>query len=151
MRFRIFIPVALFLLTLASCSQDLQTGLVVKKGLILDGNQLVPAKPNAGNGTLDVVYNKSTKILTYTVKWNSLSGAPNAMHIHGSATAGFNAAIVQNITGYATAASGTLTGTLLVDGMVIKEIDLLNGGYYFDIHTALNSAGGEIRGQITFE
>ena len=76
---------------------------------------------------------------------------------------GYAAGIVQNIVAtsnsifaqktsgkYTYAKSGTLSGTLLVDGTVIKENDLLNGQYYLNIHTSVYP-GGEIRGQITFQ
>ncbi len=133
-----------------SCNQDdLGVTLYSKKGIILDGSQVVPAKSVAANGTIDYVYNQTTRILTYTIKWNSLSGNPTSMHIHGLGSVGFNAGITQNITGYAAATSGTLTGTLLVDGVAIKEADILAGEYYIDVHTAANT-GGEIRTQIKF-
>ena len=45
---------------------------------------------------------------------------------------------------------GTYTGTLLADGVVVKEDDLLNGVYYINIHTAAYP-NGEIRGQIRFQ
>jgi hypothetical protein len=37
----------------------------------------------------------------------------------------------------------------MVDGVKIKETELLNGLYYFNIHNILHPAG-EIRGQIEF-
>jgi hypothetical protein len=82
------------------------------------------------------------------------------MHIHGQATVGYPAAVVQNIitssggitTPSATRfpATGTFSANLLVDGVVVKENDILNGFYYINIHTAAFPAG-EIRGQIKFQ
>jgi hypothetical protein len=37
-----------------------------------------------------------------------------------------------------------------VDGVAVREEDLLNGMYYINIHTA-TYPGGEIRGQIVFQ
>jgi hypothetical protein len=82
------------------------------------------------------------------------------MHIHGVAPKGFNAGVIYNIitptNGLATPnptlypATGKFSGTVLADGFVIKEQDLLNGLYYLNIHTAAYP-GGEIRGQIVFQ
>ena len=134
----------------ASCKQDLNTTIISKKDVVLDGSQEVPAKSSAANGTMDLAYNRTTRTLTYTVKWNSLTGNPVGMHIHGSAGAGANAAIVQNFSGYPLTQSGTFTGTFFVDGVSVKEEDFLRGGYYLNIHTPLNP-GGEIRGQIILQ
>jgi hypothetical protein len=138
------------IISIASCKQDLNTTIISKKDVVLDGSQEVPAKPSAANGTMDYSYNRSTRTLTYTVRWNSLTGVPVGMHIHGSAGAGYNAPIVQNFSGYPSSQTGTYSGTFFVDGLVVKEDDLLRGGYYLNIHTATNT-GGEIRGQIILQ
>jgi len=139
-----------FIVVFASCEQDLNTTILAKKDVVLDGSQEVPAKPSAANGLMDLSYNRSTRTLTYTVRWNSLTGVPVGMHIHGTAGAGFNAPIVQNFAGYAASQTGTYSGTFFVDGIAVKEDDLLRGAYYLNIHTALNP-GGEIRGQIVLQ
>ncbi len=139
-----------FMIALVSCKQDLGTTIIAKTGVVLEGSQEVPAKPGAGNGTMDLAYNRTTRTLSYTVRWNSLSGNIVGMHIHGSAGVGANASVVQNFSGYPTAQSGTYSGTFFVDGITVKEEDLLRGGYYLNIHTALNP-GGEIRGQIVLQ
>jgi hypothetical protein len=81
------------------------------------------------------------------------------MHIHGLAPVGFSAAVFQNIItssngivtpGAAYGASGKISASLFIDGVTIKEADLLNGFYYMNIHTAANP-GGEIKGQIRFQ
>jgi len=147
-----------FNIVIASCEQELNTTILSNKDVILDGNQVVPAKPSAANGTMDLSYNRSTRILTYTVRWNSLTGVPTAMHIHGPAGVGFAQLInpaaptapywIQNFTSFASSQTGTYNGTLLIDGTAVKEDELLRGGYYLDLHTAANSVSGEIRGQI---
>ncbi len=133
-----------------SCNQDdLGVTIFSKKGIVLDGSQVVPAKSVSANGTIDYAYNQTTRVLTYTIKWNSLTGNPSSMHIHGLGSVGFNAPITQTISGFTAATSGTYTGTLLVDGVAIKESDILSGEYYIDVHTTANT-GGEIRTQIKF-
>jgi hypothetical protein len=152
-----------FVLGMTSCEKNAEkkkTTDYEKKGIALTGAQETPAVPSTALGTLDVFYTKETRILTWSVTWTGLTGPVAAMHIHGLAPTGFAAAVVQNIitasNGLATPnatlypATGKFSGTTLVDGVVIKEADLLNGFYYLNIHTATYS-GGEIRGQIVFQ
>ena len=116
----------------------------------MSGNQEVPAKPGAWNGTIDYSYNKFNHTLTYTIKWNSLSTPIVGAHIHGLAGKGMNAGVVQDFTSaISKAQAGTYSGSLFVDGVVVKEEDLLLGRFYANIHTQTNP-GGEIRGQIEF-
>ena len=124
--------------------------IISKKGLLLEGSQEVPVKNTPASGTMDISYNKTSKILTYTVKWESLTGVPIGAHIHGEAPRGVNAPIKHDFAALIPkTTSGTFTNSVVVDEIAIKEADLLNGQYYINIHTALNP-GGEIRGQIEF-
>ena len=144
------IPALALLAFLFSCNQEIDTTVLTKSGVVLDGSQEVPAKQVAANGTMEYSYNRSTRTLSYTVKWNSLTDSITGFHIHGSASKGFNAPIVQNFSGYSRALSGSYSGTFLVDGIAVKEEDFLRGQYYVNIHTKTNPAG-EIRGQIVFD
>jgi hypothetical protein len=119
----------------------------------------VPAVTAAGLGSMEVFYSKDTRILSYSVSWSGLTGAVTAMHIHGKAPVGFAAGVFQNIItssggiftpGSSYGINGKVSATLLVDGVTIKEEDLLSGQYYMNIHTAANP-GGEIRAQIVFQ
>ena len=129
-----------------------------KTDIVMSGAQETPATPTTALGTMDVFYTKETRILTYTVRWSGLTGSVAAMHIHGLAPTGFLAPVVQTFTTSAivrcptisNTTCGTYTGTLLADGVVVKEDDLLNGVYYINIHTAAYP-NGEIRGQIRFQ
>jgi hypothetical protein len=138
-----------------------------KLGIVMSGAQETPATPSPAIGKMDVFYTKETRILTYTVSWSGLTDSVLLMHIHGLAPKGFAAGVVQNIVTTATgsgatlfpqktsgkftfAKTGTLSGTFFVDGVVVKEADLLNGMYYINIHTN-TYPGGEIRGQIEFQ
>lgn len=117
-----------------------------------------PANTSTAIGSLNVFYSKETRILTYNFSWSGLTGNVTAAHIHGLAPTGYNAAVLQtfNIANivkcptFTTTTCGSYSGTLLVDGVVIKEEDLLNGNYYVNIHTAIYG-GGEIRGQVKFQ
>lgn len=130
-----------------------------KNGIILTGAQVSPATTSTALGTMDVFYTKETRTLNYSVTWSGLTGPVSQMNINGLAPKGFNAAVVHNIIapsnalftpGSAFGATGKVSGTLLADGVVIKELDLLNGMYYINIRTAANP-NGEIRAQIVFQ
>lgn len=163
--------VSLFVLTSCEKNADkkIQTDFA-KSGIVLSGAQEVPAVPSSALGSMDVFYTKETRILSYTVSWSGLSDSVLLMHIHAVAPTGFAAGVLQNIVTtsnsifpqktsgkFTFAKSGKLSGTLFVDGVVVKEADLLNGFYYMNIHTnGVNPnggtySGGEIRGQITFQ
>jgi hypothetical protein len=147
---KLFLPFAaagLFLIS--ACTTDkLGDKILTATNLPMDGLQEVPVKQVSANGSMDVVYNKDTRTLSYTIRWNSLSGTPVGSHIHGTASKGFNAGILQDFTSsLPKVLSGTYSGTALIDGVVLKEEELLLGRYYINIHTPINP-GGEIRGQI---
>lgn len=123
--------------------------IVAKTGLAISGDQEVPAKTTNGSGTMNVSYDKSTKMLTISATWQNLSGDPQAAHIHGPASRGENAGVLLDFHDNVNGAAGNFNRTVSVDGSSLVEADLLAGKYYFNIHTAANPAG-EIRGQIEF-
>ena len=115
----------------------------------MTGAQEVPAVPTVGFGLMNVSYSKVTKVLSYDFTWSGFTGPITAAHIHGLAPTGYNAGVVQGFTGVSATAAGKFSGTLFVDGVRVKEEDLLNGLYYINLHTA-TYPGGEIRGQVHF-
>jgi hypothetical protein len=146
----------------SSCHEDdvyPHQNIFTKTGIPMTGSQNVPANASTATGTIDVTYDRREKTLSYTIKWSGLSGAPTNISIYGLADAGyiappaplgpFTGGVAQSVTGFSTATSGTLTGSLYVDGVVIRETDLLNGKYYIVIKTSAFPAG-QIRGQIDF-
>jgi len=145
-------------ISFVSCERDgewKKTQEYVKSGIPMTGAQENPQTPSSALGTLDVYYAKNSKTLSYKVTWQGLADTITGMHIHGVAPSGYSTAIVQNILTTKNEAvfpfrGGTYSGTLLVDGTVIKEENLLNGMYYLNIHTKVYP-GGEIRGQIKFQ
>jgi hypothetical protein len=165
------------LFVLNSCESDAEMDRTTdfeKKAIVMSTAQEPQGLPvpSTGTGSMDVFYTKDTRTLTYKVSWTGLSDSVVAMHIHGIAPVGFNAGIVQHIISGVGATSGTnggqfsaqlvtngpyrfsktgsITGTMQVDDVVIREQDVLNGMYYMNIHTKTNP-GGEIRGQIKFQ
>ena len=155
-----------FVASMTSCEKNAEKKKVTeyeKKDIPLTGAQETPATPTSALGSMDVAYSKETRTLSYTVRWSGLTDSVMLMHIHGLAPTGFAAPVVQTIVGTANtiflqktsgkftfAKTGTLTGTLLADGVLVKEQDILNGSYYMNIHTA-TYPGGEIRGQVIFQ
>jgi CHRD domain len=153
----------LFVFGMTSCEKNAEkkkTTDYEKKGILLTGAKEVPANASTALGIMDVSYTKETRILTWSVTWSGLTGPVTLMHIHGVAPDGYTASPVLNIIAGSNAlalpnatlypATGKFSGTMLADGVVVKEQDLLNGFYYMNIHTAANT-GGEIRAQIVFQ
>jgi hypothetical protein len=147
-----------FAIGLVSCEKEVEKEKATdytKSEIAMTGAQETPANPSAAQGSLDVFYSKSTKVLNYTFRWSGLADTIVGIHIHGLAPTGYAAGIVQSILATKNEKAfpylgGTYTGTLLVDGYKIKEEDLLNHLYYLNIHTK-TYPGGEIRGQIRFQ
>lgn len=130
--------------TMASTGGDA----IIKKTLPLKSDQEVPANNSSASGTADVTYNKDSKMLTYTIKFNGLTGKATMAHIHGTAPRGTNAGVKHDLsTVLPKETSGSFTDSVKIDASDIKEDSLLNGFYYFNIHTPAHP-GGEIRGQI---
>ena len=125
------------------------SNIVSKNGLPISGDQEKNPVTSNASGTMNVSYDKTTKMLTLGVTWTGLSGDPVGAHIHGPAAKGENAGVVVDFHDNVTTAAGNFNRTITVDGQAIKEDSLLAGYYYFNIHTPANP-GGEIRGQIEF-
>lgn len=149
----LFTTIAASSLIFYSCKKDdnkTNTNVVSKTGVVLSGSQEFPQKTSTASGTMDYSYDKSTKMLSYTVNWSSLTGMPTGSHIHGTAPRGANAGIKHDFfSSLPKTTSGTYKGSVMVDGVAIKQDSLLLGFYYMNLHTPTNP-GGEIRGQIEF-
>jgi hypothetical protein len=98
-----------------------------------------------GTGTITGTYNPNSKLLTYTISWTGLSGAPTAAHFHGPALPGANASPVVTLALNGAGATGTLSGSTTLDAT--QEADLLAGKWYYNLHTVARGPG-EIRGQV---
>lgn len=100
-----------------------------------------PRTNSRGVGTVVATVYPTTLAMTYTVKYQDLTGPATAAHVHGPAAPGANAPVVIA----ATVTPGTITGGATLTPAQLA--DLQAGKYYFNIHTAANP-GGEIRGQM---
>jgi CHRD domain len=108
----------------------------------LDGASEVPPTTSKGTGSLTGTYDTTTKKLTWSVTYSSLTGPAVAAHFHGPAGPGKDAPVeVPSPVGPSPLqGSATLTPS--------QEKDLLDGNVYFNIHTQANPKG-EIRGQVS--
>jgi hypothetical protein len=156
-----FIPIALAAVALAvqADAAIIDFNLVGVAGAgLLPGNE--PGSITGGTGGeigSGIFYDDVANLLTVNVGWGSsqgfsdLSSLANNSHIHGPTAAnngsGFTqtAAVLFNLTRSSNAVTGgTFTNApILLTGA--QEVDLLNGKYYINIHTA-NNGGGEARG-----
>ena len=108
----------------------------------LTGASEVPANDSTGTGTLEASYDTETKMLTWTVTYEGLTGDATAAHFHGPAAPDANAGPVVPIEGdLASPIEGSAT---LTDEQATQ---LQDGMWYFNLHTA-QYPDGEIRGQV---
>lgn len=154
-----------FMLVLSSCDDDADINLPANEvrfeNIALTGDAEVRTPPvtTSGSGTLNVVYNKDTKKISYTVNWTL--GNPDdktvGMHFHGPASTSENAPIVIGIpltstSGGGYGGSGSDSGTGSVSGKTraltqAEEQQFLNGSWYLNIHSTTYPEG-ELRGQV---
>lgn len=97
---------------------------------------------SAGTGKVDATLDTESKVFTWTITYEGLTGDATAAHFHGPAAVGTNAPPVVPIDG-ALASPINGNATLTDD-----QITQLQGGlWYFNVHTA-KFPDGEIRGQV---
>lgn len=125
----------LAVLALAACAAP-----VTVQGPMNAGYE-VPQTNSRGVGTAIATVYPSTGAMTFVVEYKDLTGPATAAHIHGPAAPGANAPVVIP----ATVAPNKITGGANLTAA--QMADLMDGKYYFNIHTAANP-GGEIRGQL---
>lgn len=109
----------------------------------LNGKNEVPPTTGAGTGTTTASLDTATKILTYTLTFNGLTGPATAAHFHGPDARRANGPVAVPIDG--ANPTGPVTGSATLTDDQIK--DLKSGKWYVNVHTAANK-GGEIRGQV---
>lgn len=140
---------AAILLTAGCNDDDADDNLVTFRNIPLTGANEVPAITTSGSGTFDGTYNRTTKVLNYTLKWSL--GDPAAtttnMHFHGPAEPTESKPPRIPITGFPTgSANQSFSGaTPALDAT--QEEELLNGKWYVNIHSS-TYPGGELRGQL---
>ncbi len=102
----------------------------------------VPPKTSSGTGDVLATLDPKTKVLTYTVTYEGLTGPATMAHFHGPAAVGANAPIAVPLSA---PLDSPIHGTATLTDAQMK--DLMSGKWYANVHTAANP-GGEIRGQM---
>jgi hypothetical protein len=121
-----------------------QIGPALTYGADLSGGQEVPLKSVAGTGHGKVFLDPSQTQIATSLDFAGLSGNATAGHIHGPAAPGVNAGVLF-VRVPPAGTSGSVARTFAITPTQLGQ--LLNQLFYFNLHTAANSAG-EIRGQI---
>lgn len=107
----------------------------------LSGAQEVPPTPSPATGNVVATYDRTTRVLNWTVNYAGLTGPLQSAHFHGPVAAGGNAGVAIPITVTHSPLSGSAT---LTDAMAA---DLLRGLWYVNLHTPAYP-NGEIRAQV---
>lgn len=113
------------------------------KAELTSRNEVPPAKGSHGKGHLRARYDTTTKTLTWNNSHSGLTGPATAAHFHGPATKTENAGVIIPVEATELGHKGK-GKTILTDEQAIQ---LINGQWYFNYHTA-KFPGGEIRGQV---
>lgn len=108
---------------------------------VINGPQETPPVATAGNGAAHLTFNETTKMLCFSINFQSLVGAEILAHIHGPALPGTPAGILFPLP-LGNPKAGCV-GPLTKD----QKNALLKNSTYINIHSAA-FPGGEIRGQI---
>ena len=107
----------------------------------LEGPSETPPNKTLGYGQFAGTLNTETKVLTYNLSYQNLTGPAAAAHIHSGPPGQAGPPVVPFTGDLASPIIGKAT---LTDAQMA---DLKAGKWYVNVHTAANK-GGEIRGQI---
>lgn len=146
------LAIAITAILFTACKKDKPVDLIRRTSAIMSGANETPAVTSNGTGNIDVAFDPTTKVISYTATWQL--GQPTAttvnMHFHGAETGTdlISSAVVIGVTGFSTASSGTLSGTTRALTLE-EENQLLAGKWYFNIHSS-TVPSGELRGNIKF-
>lgn len=108
----------------------------------LTGQGEVPPTGSQGTGTLNAVYNTTTRVLSWTLSYSGLTGPATGAHFHGPAGAGKNAKVEVPLKG---SLKSPIKGSAKLTAG--QAADLEAGRMYVNVHTKAHP-GGEIRGQV---
>jgi hypothetical protein len=111
----------------------------------LTGPQQVPPVETAATGTADITYDPTSRVVTWNIIYNGLSGPATMAHFHGPAAAGNVAAPVIWLTEKGAAVTGPIKGEATLTPEQAEQFN--SGMWYVNVHTAANPKG-EIRGQV---
>lgn len=107
----------------------------------LKGSNEVPPNTSTASGKAEAKFDTDSKLLSWKITYDGLTGPAAAAHFHGPGEAGKNAGIALPFKTAQSPIEGTATLT------EAQAADLLAGKWYANIHTAAHP-GGELRGQM---
>lgn len=110
----------------------------------LSSQREIPKTDSKGTGKMAGTYDTTTKMLSYTLTLDGLSGPATAAHLHGPATRTQSAGVMAPLGDKNP--TGPVTGSVTLSDEQAKALQ--SGKVYVNVHTAANP-GGEIRGQLT--
>ena len=133
---------AIGLVAFVACSgAQTSTGTASLTARLSGASEVPPTQSNA-KGNLQGTLDKGSRVLTWTLAVNGLSGPPTGAYFHGPAAPGENAAAAAPIT-----VTGQPTDNGVLTLTASQMDDLLAGRWYVNVATAANPQG-EIRGQL---
>lgn len=109
----------------------------------LSGAREIPKTETKGTGKMDATYDTATKVLSYTLTFDGLTGPATAAHLHGPANRTANAGVMAPLGDKSP--TSPITGTVTLTDDQAKALQAAK--VYVNVHTAANP-GGEIRGQV---
>lgn len=121
---------------------------VVEFRATLSPQQEVPATTSPASGSAILLYDVGSNTFDLVVSISGMANPATASHLH-EAAAGANGSVVTNLGGEAayTRSGSSLRATFRNITHGGDKLKLLQGGAYFNIHSA-QFPGGEIRGQL---
>ena len=111
----------------------------------LTGAQQVPPVQTAATGTADLTYDPATRVLTWSVAYNGVSGPATMAHFHGPASEGKNGPPVIWLAEKGAAVASPIKGQATLTPEQAQQ--LTAGEWYINVHAQANP-NGEIRGQV---
>ncbi|PCK05300.1 MAG: CHRD protein [Alteromonadaceae bacterium] len=96
---------------------------------------------SSGMGMADMTLDDVSKMFSWNIWWQDLSGAVSSAHFHGPALPDQNTGVQVSIGDISSPSMGM---AMISDSQID---DLLAGLWYINIHTVMHP-GGEIRGQV---
>lgn len=123
--------------------------IVELRGTINAAQENNPTNTSPATGTAIMLYNVVTNTFDLVISITGMTNPATASHIH-EAPAGSNGPVVTNLGAEAvyTRSGGNLTATFTNVRHLGSPLTLIQGGAYFNIHSA-QYPGGEVRGQLT--
>ena len=114
--------------------------------MALTGAQQVPPVQTGANGMADLSYDPATRMLTWSVTYNGLSGPATMAHFHGPAVEGKNGPPVIWLSPKGSPVQVPVKGEATLTPEQAQQFSA--GEWYINVHTQDHQAG-EIRGQVT--